>query len=40
MKKYSELPEYLKQEARELHPFDYETWFYKIQGVEIAFSAK
>lgn len=40
MKTYEELDECQKEEARELHPEDYETWFYKTIGVHIEFSAK
>jgi hypothetical protein len=40
MKKYNELSEGLKEEARKLHPNDYNEWEYKTQGVEIAFCAR
>ena len=40
MKTYSELTEELKEEARILHPTDFEDWMYKTIGVEIEFSAK
>lgn len=40
MKTYNELSEDLKEEARELHPIDFEEWVYMVQGVEIAFCAQ
>jgi len=40
MKKYNELSKELKEEARDLHPTDYKEWGYKVQGVEIIWSAK
>lgn len=39
MKKYKELPEHLKEEARKDHPLDFEKWEYKTIGVQIQFSA-
>jgi len=40
MRKYNELSPALKEEAKELHPNDYRDWEYKVQGVEIIWSAK
>lgn len=40
MKVYNELTQDLKEEARILHPTDFEEWVYKTKGVEIEFSAK
>ena len=40
LKTYQELSEDLKADARKLHPTTYNEWSYKVQGVEIAFSAK
>jgi hypothetical protein len=40
MKTYEDLSDDLKKIARALHPVDYAAWVYKVQGVEIAFSAK
>lgn len=40
MRKYEELSDDLKEEARKLHPHDYTEWLYQVQGVEIYFSAK
>lgn len=40
MKTYSELPDYLQEEAREMHPLDYEEWLYQTKGVEIEFCAR
>jgi len=39
MKKYEELSEELKQEARRWQPDNYEKWTYKTQGTEIIFCA-
>ena len=40
MKKYEELNECQKEEARELCPEDFKEWSYQTRGVEIEFSAK
>lgn len=40
LKKYEELREDIKEDARELHPNDYANWLYRTQGVEIYYSTK
>jgi len=40
LKTYNELSDDLKEEARRKHPTDYNDWSYKVQCVEISFSAK
>lgn len=40
MRNYNQLSNDLKKEARKLHPLDYKQWVYKVQGVEIIWSAK
>ena len=40
LKTYNQLSNDLKQEARELHPLDYTEWYYRTQGVEIAYSCR
>lgn len=40
LKKYSELSDELKEEAREIHPLEFNDYLYKTQGVEIAWSCK
>lgn len=40
LKSYEELGEDMKEDARVLHPDDYEDWLYRTQGVEIYYSTK
>lgn len=40
MKKYEELDEQLKEEARALNPDDFKEWLYQTIGVEIEFCAR
>lgn len=40
LKTYAELNEAQREEARRLHPTDYEKWAYKTAGVMIEFAAK
>lgn len=40
LKKYEELSEVLKKDAREMHPNEYKDWKYRLIGVYIEFSAK
>jgi hypothetical protein len=39
MQRYEDLSEDLKEIAKELHPYNFTEWLYKVQGVEIAFSS-
>lgn len=40
LKRYEELTDYQKEQARELRPDDYTEWYYRTIGVDIEFAAR